>query len=72
MDYRAMSCIIIRKHGRYLQGKKMETNGLKWSWSAYDAWRTRDEDKARRLARIVGGVMVRFNPITNDRKVIGT
>ena len=69
---RQATCIIIRKHGRYLVGRSRMDNELKWSWSAYEAWRTRDKKKAEEIARATGGIMVLFNPIVNQRKVIGT
>ena len=38
--------------------------------SAYDAWRTRDRELAEKVARKTGGIMVLFNPIVNQKKVI--
>ena len=70
-DIRKQTCIIIRKNGEYLVGKIVYSNELKWSPHTYDAWRTRDMGKARRIARKVGGVMVLFNPVVNQRRVIG-
>lgn len=72
MDIRMQTCIIIRKNGEYLVGREYAGGGLKWSWSIYEAWRTRDMEKAREIARKTGGVMVLFNPIVNQKKVIGT
>ena len=70
MDIRRETCIIIRKHGKYLVGKAMCSDELRWSGSHYDAWRTRDMEEERKVARAVGGVMVLFNPIVNQRRVI--
>lgn len=70
MDIRRETCIIIRKDGRYLQGKKWLSDELLWTWSAYDAWRTRRKDDAERVAGAVGGEMVLFNPIANQKRVI--
>ena len=69
---RKETCIIIRKHGHYLRGVNRLTNREEWSWSAYEAWKTRDREEAERVARRTGGVMVLFNPIVNQRRVIGT
>ena len=69
-DIRRETYIIIRKHGLYLQGKKWLEDDLLWTWSAYDAWRTRDREKAMNVARETGGVMVLFNPIVNQKKVL--
>lgn len=70
-DIRKQTGIIIRKNGYYLVGKIVFSSDLKWSTSPYEAWRTRDRDKAAEIARKVGGVMVLFNPIVNQEKVIG-
>lgn len=67
---RTKTCIIIRKHGQYLRGRDMLTGRILWTWSAYEAWRTRDEGKARDVARETGGIMVLFNPIVNKTKVM--
>ena len=48
----------------------MLTGRIVWTWSAYEAWRTRDEGKARDVARETGGIMVLFNPIINRQKVM--
>ena len=69
---RKKTCIIIRKNGEYLVGRVIFTGELRWSDSQYDAWRTRNRKKARNVARAIGGVMVLFNPIVNQLKVIGT
>ena len=71
-EIRRQTCIVIQRNGEYLVGRDMLKRGLKWSWSVYEAWRTRDIKKAREIARKVGGVMVLFNPIVNQRKVMGT
>ena len=60
---RKQTCIIIRKDGEYLVGTILYSRDLRWTYSVFDAWRTRDREAARRIARIVGGVQVLFNPI---------
>ena len=70
MDIRTKTCIIIRKNGEYLVGFIVFTRELRWSDSPYDAWKTRDIGKARDVARKTGGVMVLFNPIVRQMKVI--
>ena len=67
---RKETCIIIRKNGEFLVGTILYTKDLRWSGSMYDAWRTRDREKARRIARITGGVMVLFNPIIGKTRVM--
>lgn len=69
-DIRKKTCIIIRKNGKYLVGKIIWSNDLRWSIYQADAWRTRDMEKARAMARRTGGIMVLFNPIVNQKRVI--
>ena len=70
MDIRRATCIIIRKDGEYLVGTICYSTDLRWSWSTYDAWRTRRKEDAERVARKVGGEMVLFNPIARQMKAI--
>ena len=69
-DIRKKTCIVIRKNGEYLVGYIVFTDELRWSDSAYDAWKTRDREKAARVARKTGGIMVLFNPIVNQKRVM--
>ena len=69
-DIRKQTGIIIRKNGYYLVGKVIFSTDMRWSTSPYEAYRTRDKDKAAEIARKTGGVMVLFNPIVNQKKVI--
>ena len=71
-DIRKKTCIIIRKNSEFLVGYVLWSDDMRWSGSPYDAWKTRNKEKAAEVARRVGGVMVLFNPIVNQRKVIGT
>ena len=71
-DIRTKTCIIIRKNSEFLVGYIVYSDELRWSVSQYDAWKTRDREEAAEVARKVGGVMVLFNPIVNQRRVIGT
>ena len=70
MDIRRATCIIIRKDGEYLVGTILYSTDLRWSWSPYDAWRTRRKEDAERVAGKVGGEMVLFNPIVRQMKAI--
>ena len=67
---RKETCIIIRENGEFLVGTILYSKDLRWSGSMYDAWRTRDREKARRIARITGGVMMLFNPIIGETRVM--
>ena len=71
MDIREQTCIIIRKNNLYLQGKECFTNKPKWTQYRHQAWKTRKKKTAAEIARKVGGVMVLFNPVANQTKVIG-
>ena len=68
---RRETCIIIRKDGEYLVGTILYSTDLRWSWSQYDAWRTRKREDAERVAGKVGGEMVLFNPIVKQMRVMG-
>lgn len=70
MDIRRETCIIIRKDGEYLVGTILFSTDLRWSWSPYDALRTRRKEDAERVAGKVGGEMVLFNPIVRQMKAI--
>ena len=38
MDIRLLTCVIIRKNGKYLVGRILGTDDLRWSDSPHDAW----------------------------------
>ena len=46
MDIRLLTCVIVRKNGKYLVGRILGTSDLRWSDSPHDAWRTRDREKS--------------------------
>lgn len=69
-ETRKQTCLIIRKDGEYLVGTILYSRDLRWTYSVFDAWRTRDREAARRIARIVGGVPVLFNPIIGKTREI--
>ena len=67
-ETRKQTCIIIRKDREYLVGAVLHSRELRWSYSSFDAWRTRDREAARRVAGVSGGEMVLFNPIIGKIK----
>jgi len=69
-ELRKQTCIIIQKDGEYLVGAIIYSSDLRWGHSVFDAWRTRDREKARRIARITGGMMMLFNPIIGKTRRI--
>ena len=69
-ELRKQTCIIIQKDGEYLVGAIIYSSDLRWGHSVFDAWRTRDREEARRIARITGGMMMLFNPIIGKTRRI--
>ena len=70
MDLRLYTCIIIRKNGEYLVGRVLGSSELRWSISPFDAWRTRDREKARTVARKTGGITILFNPVIGKTQIL--
>ena len=70
-DIRRQTGIIIRKNGEYLVGRICWSRELKWSDSPYDAWKTRDREEAEAVARATGGVMMLWNPVVKQLRVMG-
>lgn len=69
-EIRRKTCIVIRRNGEYLRGKDMLTRELMWTGSIYDAWKTRDLEQAKEVARKLGGITVLFNPILRQKQII--
>ena len=69
-DIKKQTCLIIKRNGEYLVGKVVFSNELRWSIYAHEAYRTRNREKARRLALKVGGTVMLFNPIVRQMKVL--
>ena len=70
MDLRLYTCIIIRKNGEYLVGRVFGSRELRWSISPFDAWRTRDREKARIVVRKTGGITILFNPVIGKTQIL--
>lgn len=69
-EIRKKTCIIIRKNGEYLVGKILYSDDLRWSIYACEAWRTRDRRAAEMVAKKTGGIMMLYNPIINEARVL--
>ena len=69
-DIRKATCLIIRKNDEYLQGRILYTRELRWSRSPYNAWRTRDREKAERYALKTGGIVMLFNQVVRQMRVL--
>lgn len=66
MNIRRQTCLIIRRGQDFLVGRILYSTEYRWSSSAYDAWKTRDREKAERIARRTGGDLWLFNPIAGQ------
>ena len=69
-DIRKETRLIIRRNGEYLAGRILGSKDLRWSIYAHEAWRTRDRDKAEAVARRTGGIVMLFNPIVRQMRVL--
>ena len=68
VDIRVYTVIIIEKDNKFLVGKEMLSNSLKWSDSPYDAWKTRKKDKACIVSEKVKGNRYLFNPVARQAR----
>ena len=66
MDVREKTVLIVRRGDEYLVGTICFSTDLKWSKSKYDAWTTRRREDAERVASVVKGTVMLFNPIVNQ------
>ena len=66
VDIRIYTVIIIEKDGKFLVGKEMMSDDLRWSDSPYEAWKTRRKDKAYIVSYKVKGTRYLFNPVARQ------
>ena len=69
-DVRRATRLIIRKNGEYMVGRILYSRELRWSTSPNDAWWTRDMEKAEDMARKLGGIVVMYNPVVGQIRVL--
>ncbi len=69
-DIRKKICCIVRKNGEYLVGYVLWSEDLRWSASPYDAWKTRRKEKAEDVARRTGGIVMLWNPVVRQLRVL--
>lgn len=62
--------MIIRRNGEYLVGTVLYSRDLRWSIYRHDAYRMRNRDYAERLARKTGGVVMLWNPVVEQIRVL--
>ena len=70
MDIREKTRLIVRRNGEYLVGRILGSRDMRWSQSPYDAWWTRDMAKAEDYARRTGGIVMLFNPVAGQLRVL--
>ena len=70
MDIRKSTVLIIKRGAEYLVGRIPYSTELRWSGSPYDAWKTREKEKAQAVAHVVGGDLWLFNPIAGQLREI--
>ena len=68
MDIRTKTKLIVKRDGQYLVGWNYVMGCLNWSDYAYDAWRTRYVELARKVARVSRGELMLFNPVAAQMK----
>lgn len=62
-DIRMATVLVIEKDRMFLSRKEMLTGRIVWDQHLSNAWRTRNREKARRMAEKYGGRLCLFNPI---------
>lgn len=65
---RQATVLIVRRGAEYLVGRIPYSLEYRWSRSPYDAWNTREKDKAQMVARRVGGDLWLWNPVLGQLK----
>lgn len=66
MNIRKKTVLIIQRESEYLVGRIIGSMDLRWSRSPYDAWSTRSRDDAEKVAGLVGGKLMLFNPVAKQ------
>ena len=71
MNVRLCTVLIIKRGAEYLVGRIPYSMEFRWSRSPYDAWNTREKDKAQLVARVVGGDLWLWNPVAGQLRELG-
>lgn len=66
MNIRKKTVLIIQRESEYLVGRIIGSMDLRWSRSPYDAWSTRSREDAEKVAGLVGGKLMLFNPVAKQ------
>lgn len=70
MNIRSKTQVIIRRGPDFLVGTILYSTDLRWSASPWDAWGTRDMEKAEKVARKTGGDLWLFNPVAGQLREV--
>ena len=68
---RRATVLIVRRGTEFLVGRIPYSLEFRWSSSPYDAWGTREKDKAKAVAKLLGGDLWLFNPVVGQLREIG-
>ena len=63
---RQATVLIVRRGTDFLVGRIPYSMEYRWSRSPYDAWGTREKDKAQKVAKLLGGDLWLFNPVVGQ------
>lgn len=66
MNIRTKTMLIVKRGSEFLVGTILYSTDLRWSDSPWDAWATRNKDKAMKVARKTGGDLWLFNPVAGQ------
>lgn len=69
-DIRKHTFCIIRKNGEYIAGRILGSSSVRWTIYAHEAAKTRNREKAEEIARKIGGIVMLYNDITRDIRVL--
>ena len=63
---RLATVLIVRRGTEFLVARIPYSMEFRWSRSPYDAWGTREWKSAKKIAKIMGGDIWLFNPVTGE------
>lgn len=66
MNIRTQTRLIIKRGAEYLVGKILYSTEYRWSTCPWDAWGTRNREKAEYVARKTGGDIWLWNPVAGQ------
>ena len=70
MNIREQTRLIVRRGEDFLVGTILYSTDLRWSASPWDAWSTRNREKAEMVAKKVAGDLWLFNPVAGQLREV--